>query len=173
MSEGRSFNDWSDEELLGRLTEALQEARDVPPDFVRMGKSVFGLRELDHDLQQLHAELAELTYDSFRDEALSPALTRAEHADLRFLAFAARDDSLKIELEIHDGVAIGQIYPEQPGEAKITPVTGAATTVIIDDVGGFAIRPLPVGQFRLDLATRSGHRVYTDLLMFVPPPHHP
>ena len=80
---------WNDDDqLLEVLREAVTIAREMPADFVAVGKAAYAWRTID-------AELAALTYDSaWQTEELS--LTRAESAELRMLTFAS--EGLTIEL---------------------------------------------------------------------------
>ena len=131
---GQWWND--DAELLATLAEAVRAERAVPPAFVEAGKAAYTWRTID-------AELAALVYDS----ASEPVLTRAEVASLRALTFASA--GLTIELEITDGGLLGQLVPPGRGEVEVQTAVGTAARVSADDVGFFAIRPVPTGRFRL------------------------
>ncbi len=50
---------WDDEELLAALRQAHRARQAVPPEFVEAAKSAFAWHNID-------AELAQLTYDSYR-----------------------------------------------------------------------------------------------------------
>ncbi len=130
---------WDDDELLAALREAVRDRQAVPAEFVAAGKSAFAWYNID-------AELARLTYDSSRDTLYEPSL-RAEAASIRALTFTS--PHLTIELEISDDSLLGQIVPAQRGTVRIQPADGTETTVTADEIGCFAIRPIPARPFRL------------------------
>jgi len=138
---------WNDDEIMGRLAQAWQAVGDVPADFIAAGKAAFAWRDID-------SELAELVYDSALEEELSAAPVRAERAHLRAMTFTATD--LTIEIEITGEALLGQVVPMQDGEVEVITHEGKAQTGLIDDIGGFTIRPLPVGPFRLNCRTAGG-----------------
>jgi hypothetical protein len=136
---------WDDEKLLAALREALAARQAVPAEFVAAAKSAFTWHNID-------AELAELTYDSSRD-AEHAASTRAETASIRALTFTSAH--LTIELEVTHDSLLGQIVPPQSATIKVQLRQGAETTVAADEIGRFAIRPIPVGVFRLHCRTAA------------------
>jgi hypothetical protein len=149
---GQWWND--DEQLLAALGEALRAADEVPRQFVDAGKAVYTWHNVD-------AELAALTFDSASESAgRVPALTRTEMAPLRALTFAS--PRLSIHLEVTRDALHGQVVPEQAGEIELRPATGAPTTIEVDEVGWFVIRPAPSGAFRLRCHTAAGTAVLTD-----------
>jgi hypothetical protein len=141
-----------DEELLAALGDALRADTRVPQSFLEAAKATFAWHDID-------AELAALTYDSARREPV-PALTRAEPAALRAFTFVARH--LTIELLLSDGALRGQVVPPQAGEAELRTVRGTVTAVPIDEVGYFALSPVPPGPCRLYIRTADGAAVLTD-----------
>jgi hypothetical protein len=146
---------WSDDELLARLAEAQAEAETVPRDFIEAGKAAYAWRNID-------AELAELVYDSAL-EAHSGATVRAEQAHLRALTFTS--SALTIEIEVTGEALLGQVIPLQAGEVEVITPAGSTQVELIDDVGCFTIRPVPVGgSFRLRCRTASGSVISTDWL---------
>jgi hypothetical protein len=136
---------WDDEELLAALRQALAERQSVPPEFVEAAKSAFAWHNID-------AELAELTYDSSRDTEAA-ASTRAETAFIRALTFTSAH--LTIELEVTHDSLLGQVVPPQPATIRVQPGDGTETTVSADEIGCFAIRPIPAGAFRLHCRTAA------------------
>jgi hypothetical protein len=142
---------YDDEELLAVLRQALAERQAVPPEFVEAAKNAFAWHNID-------AELAELTYDSSRDAELAPS-TRAETASIRALTFTSAH--LTIELEVTQDALVGQIVPAQAGTITVRVQDGAETTVAVDDIGCFSIRPVPAGQFRLHCHTAAGLEALT------------
>lgn len=130
-----------DERWLAELGEALREAREVPRHVLEAGYSAYSWRTID-------VELAELTYDSrSADPALAGA--RSQEAPLRALTFAS--SSLTIELQVEPPVLLGQLVPPQGGELVLTLRDGTRSTWPVDDLGCFAIEPIPTVPFRLEL----------------------
>jgi hypothetical protein len=146
------FND--DERLLAALGEAVRARREVPARFVQTGKAAFAWRDVD-------GELAALAHDSATSELV--AGTRAEQAELRALTFVA--SRLTIEIEVAPDALLGQLVPPQPGEVELHRRDGVATSARADDVGWFAIRPLPGGLFRLRVRPDGGSTVVTEWTM--------
>jgi hypothetical protein len=142
---------WDDEELLGALRDALSARRSVPREFIAAAKSAYAWHDID-------AELAQLTYDSVADSGLS-ARVRSEPAAIRAMTFTSAH--LSIELEVTEVSLLGQIMP--PGEGTIEAQTreGDTTAARVDEIGCFAIDPIPAGPFRLHCRTEEGTDVVT------------
>ncbi len=77
----------------------------------------------------------------------------AELAALR--AFTLRATVLTIELEVSDGALLGQLVPAQPGRIEVR-ARGSSTVVVADEIGCFAIDPIPAGPFRLHCRLPAG-----------------
>ena len=142
---------WSDEELLGALRDALTAADDLPRNFVDAGKAAFAWRTID-------AELAALTYDSAWD-ALEPVPIRSESATLRSLTFASEEWT--IEIELTPDAVLGQLDPAEAGTVRARGDGGEFGAAAIDDLGFFALRPVPGGPYRLICTTTSGTTILT------------
>jgi hypothetical protein len=142
-----------DEELIVALRDAVRARQAVPDDFMAAARNAFAWHNID-------AELAQLTYDSTRD--LEPAPTRAETASIRALTFTSAH--LTIELEVTVESLIGQIVPPQPATIKVQPKVGPETAVQADEIGLFAIQPIPSGSFRLHCRTDAGTEALTGWL---------
>ena len=143
---------WNDdEELLEVLSEAMSTAREMPADFVAVGKAAYAWRTID-------AELAALTYDSAWETG-ELALTRTESAELRTLTFAS--EGLTIELELTPHEVLGQISPPQAGTVRLASDSDAPGTLPIDDLGFFIVRPVPRHPFRVVCETVTGITVLT------------
>ena len=136
---------WDDDRLLAALREAFRAREAVPAEFVEAGKSAFAWHNID-------AELAQLTYDSSRDCDYELAM-RAEDASIRALTFTSAN--LTIELEVTEDSLLGQVIPAQAGTIRVQPMDSAETTVSADEIGCFAIRPIPSGAFRLHCRAAS------------------
>lgn len=149
---------WRDnDQLLAALHQALRAADEVPPEFVAAGKAVYTWHTID-------AELADLTYDSSRDQPVPARSARtvtesAEIASLLALTFTASD--LTIELEISGDALLGQIVPPCPGQVELHLAGGRAGVTPIDDVGCFLVRPIPAAAFRLLCRPDTGRGVLT------------
>lgn len=141
----------SDEQLVADLGEALRTEREVPARFVEIGKAAFAWHSVD-------ADLAALTFDSATDPG-ALAEVRSEPAAVRAMTFSA--SRLTIELEVTDDALLGQIVPAQAGELEVQSRDGSASSVPIDEVGWFMIRPRPAGLFRLRVRTVDGDEIRT------------
>jgi hypothetical protein len=140
-----------DERLLPALKESLRARRAVPPEFIEAAKNAYTWRNID-------AELAQLTYDSTRDRDSVPSM-RSEAASIRALTFTSAH--LTIELEVSEDSLLGQAIPAREGTVEIHNRAGAITTIPVDGLGSFAIRPIPVSPFRLRCHSAAGTDVLT------------
>ncbi len=147
MPDGR---DWDDEQLLAALGEAMRARREVPEWFVETGKNAYAWHNID-------AELAQLTYDSSRDHDTVGAV-RSEAASIRALTFTS--GRLSLELEVGEGSLLGQIIPSRAGTLEVHTTAGV-TTWPVDEIGCFAITPIPASPFRLRCRTEDGTDVLT------------
>ena len=141
---------WSDDELLDAVRDALA-ADEVPQTFVDAGKAAFVWRTID-------AELAALTYDSARD-APAPTPIRSESATLRSLTFAC--DGWTIEIELTPDFVLGQLDPPEAGTVSARGEGGEVAAAEVDDLGFFALRPVPTAPYRLVCTTSSGTTILT------------
>lgn len=139
-----------DNTLMDALREAIRAREAVPAWFVETGKSAYAWHNID-------AELAQLTYDSERDQRVVTT-TRSETASIRALTFTSA--RLSIELEVSEDSLLGQILPPQAGTLEIHTTTGIDNTTV-DEIGIFAVEPIPSGSFRLRYRTPNGVDVMT------------
>ena len=139
-----------DEELLAALGEALKAREAVPEWFVETGKNAYAWHNID-------AELAQLTYDSSRDRD-AVAAVRSEAASIRALTFTSVQ--LSIELEVAEGSLVGQIIPPRAGTLEVHTKAGV-TSLPVDEIGCFAVTPIPNSPFRLRCRTEDGTDVLT------------
>jgi hypothetical protein len=143
---------WQDDDrLFASLKEALREAEDVPPRFLETARAAFAWHNID-------AELAALTYDSAEVFPAPAGSVRAQDASLRALTYATHD--LTIEVEITPDALLGQVLPAQPGSVTVHPLRGSIAEARIDEMGFFALRPVPTSSFRLRCTT-TGATVVT------------
>jgi hypothetical protein len=139
-----------DEELLAALGEAIRAREAVPEWFVETGKNAYAWHNID-------AELAQLTYDSSRDRD-AVAVVRSEAASIRALTFTSAQ--LSIELEVTAGSLVGQIIPPRAGTLEVHTTAGVASSRV-DEIGCFAVTPIPNSPFRLRCRTEDGTDVLT------------
>ena len=139
-----------DDELLEALGEALRAREQVPEWFVETGKNAYAWHNID-------AELAQLTYDSSRDRDAVSAV-RSETASIRALTFTS--PQLSVELEVTTGSLVGQIIPPRAGTLEVHTTAGVASS-LMDEIGCFAVTPIPNSPFRLRCRTEDGTDVLT------------
>ena len=144
-------NDWDDERLLVALGEAIRERQAVPSWFVETGKNAFAWHNID-------AELAQLTYDS-RENRRELAVVRSETASVRALTFTSAH--LTMELEVTENAVLGQIIPPRAGTLEVHTRAGEITATEMDEIGCFAVDPIPDSPFRLRCRTADGADVLT------------
>jgi hypothetical protein len=154
---------WTDDDqLLAALGAALQSERSVPAEFILVGKAAFSGRGID-------AELATLIYDPVVDGA-QPELAgaRPEPPSLRHLTFTSGE--LTLEIAVTQDAILGQLVPPGRGRVKARTADGTTVTAVIDQGGGFTIRPVPPSSFRLYCHTTNGAGVLTNWLILQEPP---
>jgi hypothetical protein len=137
---------WDDEELLGALRQAVAASAAVPPDFVAAARNAFAWHNIE-------AELAELTFDSRHGFELAAGL-RSDEAALRALTFTSAH--LAVELELTRDALLGQVVPPEAATITVLPRSGPPIEVPADEIGCFAVHPLPSIPFRLKCRTASG-----------------
>ena len=144
-------NGWDDDRLLAALSEAMKAREAVPSWFVETGKNAFAWHNID-------AELAQLTYDSRTDRERSAAV-RSETASIRALTFTSAH--LTVELEVTENSLLGQIIPPRAGALEIHTRAGEISTTEVDEIGCFAVDPIPASPFRLRCRAADGTDVLT------------
>jgi hypothetical protein len=144
---------WDDEQLLAALRESMRARQMVPDAFIDIGKSAYAWHNID-------AELAQLTYDSSRERDRDQvASTRSETASIRALTFTSAH--LTLELEVTDGTLVGQVIPARAGTLETQTGAGAITSTPVDEIGCFAVEPIPASPFRLRCRMADGTDVLT------------
>jgi hypothetical protein len=141
---------WDDEQLLAALSEAERTRQAVPAWFVETGKNAYAWHNID-------AELAQLTYDSQSDE-VQAAVLRSESASIRALTFTS--PHLSLELEVTGTTLVGQVIPPRAGTLESHTTAGVITSPV-DEIGCFAVDPIPASPFRLWYRTTDGIDVLT------------
>jgi hypothetical protein len=149
--------DWDDEPLLTALRDSVRAREEVPAWFTAAGQGAYAWHNID-------AQLAQLTYDSSRDQDLEGVMrsagTRSEPASIHTLTFSSA--CLSIELEVTAHSLIGQIIPPREGRMEQQASDGETATARIDEIGCFYIQPVPRGSFRLRCRTDDGLDVVTN-----------
>ena len=140
---------WDDDQLLAALGEAVRVRQAVPDTFVEMGKGAYAWHHID-------AELAQLTYDSGTDRI---AALRSETASVRALSFASPHQS--VELEVTEDCLLGWVIPSRAGTLEAQTGAGASTETTVDEIGCFAVDPIPASPFRLRFRAADGTDVLT------------
>lgn len=140
-----------DDLLLAELAAAVRAGTEVPDRFVAAGKAAFTWRTVD-------AELARLVADSSLEPAAGGFRTAGTGG--RWLTFSA--DGLTIELEVRSDALRGQLVPPHPGTVQVEAQGGGpGERLPVDEVGYFAVRPVPAGLIRLRVRTEAGGSVVT------------
>jgi len=135
---------------MAALGEAIRAREAVPEWFVETGKNAYAWHNID-------AELAQLTYDSHTDQERA-AVVRSETASIRALTFTSA--RLSIELEVSESTLVGQVIPPQAGTLEVHTTAGVVSSPV-DEIGCFAVEPIPNSPFRLRCRTADGTDVLT------------
>jgi len=130
---------WSDEQLVLALREAMRAAV-VPERLIQVGRAA---------------------YDAYAGAAPEAAVERPKLSSVRTLTLVG--EALTVELEMIGDALLGQLVPPQLGEVEVGTRDGS-TAVLADDVGCFAIRPIPAGPFRLRCRSGAGAEVLSGWL---------
>jgi hypothetical protein len=142
----------SDDELLAELREIAAETDPVPEPLLDAARTAFELRDLD-------AKLAELVHDSAVD---APAMAIRGGGAERILSFAVRVLAVECQITARGSRRdlLGQLVGGRAEEMDVQ-VTGAVTTVPVNDSGRFSVRGLPAGPFRLRCRLADGTGLVT------------
>ncbi|WP_433263043.1 hypothetical protein ACQPZF_31120 [Actinosynnema sp. CS-041913] len=141
----------SDEVLLRELTEALAEARTVPPEFAEAARAAYTWRTVDAELMLL------TSYDSILDAELAGRARAALTA--RQLVFDA--EGISVQVEVTEAGVAGQVLPARPSRVTLLTASGPAEEAEVDELGCFLLGPPPPGPVRLRIET-DGTTVVTD-----------
>jgi hypothetical protein len=137
-------------EILEILGRALEHSDPVPISVTEAGKSAFTWLTVD-------AELAELVFDSARDELVG---VRSETLAERQLTFQSPTVEIEIMLVGDTRHLVGQLVPAQG--AEVTLITELASTdVTTDDLGRFDFKGVERGRIRLQIRTAGGPSITT------------
>jgi len=84
---------------------------------------------------------------------------RSETASIRALTFTS--DHLTIEMEVNADSLLCQLFPTGEATIELQTRAGIIASIQADEVGCFAIRPIPASPFRLRCRTTDGTNVVT------------
>ena len=84
---------------------------------------------------------------------------RSETASIRALTFTS--DHLTIEMEVNRDSLLCQRFPTGEATIELQTRAGIIASIQADEVGCFAIRPIPASPFRLRCRTTDGTSVVT------------
>jgi len=87
------------------------------------------------------------------------AVMRSETASIRALTFTSAH--LSLELEVTENSLLGQIIPPRGGALEIHTRAGEISTTDVDEIGCFAVDPIPDSPFRLRCRAADGTDVLT------------
>jgi hypothetical protein len=137
-------------EILEILGRALEHSDPVPISVTEAGKSAFTWLTID-------AELAELVFDSARDELVG---VRSEILAERQLTFQSPNVEIEIMLVGDTRHLVGQLVPAQ--EADVTLITELESTdAKTDQLGRFDFTGVDPGRIRLQIRTAGGPSITT------------
>jgi hypothetical protein len=148
---GVSSPEWTDDELLRELREALREPP-VDEDLIRAAQATFTWGTVDADLEILALDTGRALAGAGQVRGTGPdsPLTLAFHGE-----------RLSVAVEIDDSGLVGQLIPPGPGRVTLMTPAGPQATAQADEVGGFALPPPPSGPMRLD-CQRGADRFVTE-----------
>ncbi len=146
-------NEMKDDQVLAKLTEALEAIDPLPEAVLEAAKSVFTWRTID-------AELASLVFDSATEDLAGVRSVEAT----RQLTF--RTPGVEIELVVLSETSrriVGQLVPPQSAEIVLHHEDGTRT-VHSDGLGRFTLHDVPAGPVRLvcRLEDESGAVIQTE-----------
>jgi hypothetical protein len=137
-------------EILEILGRALELSDPVPISVTEAGKSALTWLTID-------AELAELVFDSARDELVG---VRSETLAERQLTFQSPTVEIEIMLVGDTRHLVGQLVPAQ--DAEVTLITELASTDVTTDIlGRFDFMGVELGRIRLLVRTVGGPSITT------------
>lgn len=105
-------------------------------------------------------EALQLVSDTAIDEEIGPRRARClgTAASIRALTFTS--PHLGLKLEVTECSLLGQIIPPRAGTLE-THITAGVSTSPADQIGYFAVKPIPATPFRLRFRTTDGIDVLT------------
>ena len=142
------MSDWSDDDLMAELAEAVAEEDAVTDRRREAARAAFTWRSVD-------AELMELLHDSALEAG---AAVRGAGDPGRMLSFGR--GGLIVELEVGAGAVTGQVLPAQDATLTLQTTGAEDRTVAADGAGFFRIEEVGSGPVRF-VVTTSEHTLTT------------
>jgi len=142
------MSDWSDDDLMAELAEAVAEGDAVTDRRREAARAAFTWRSVD-------AELMELLHDSALEAG---AAVRGAGDPGRMLSFGR--GGLIVELEVGAGAVTGQVLPAQDATLTLQTTGTEDRTVAADGAGFFRIEEVGSGPVRF-VVTTSEHTLTT------------
>ncbi len=142
------MSDWSDDDLMAELAEAVAEESAVIDRRREAARAAFTWRSVD-------AELMELLHDSALEAG---AAVRGAGDPGRMLSFGR--GGLIVELEVGAGAVTGQVLPAQDATLTLQTTGTEDRTVAADGAGFFRIEEVGSGPVRF-VVTTSEHTLTT------------
>lgn len=137
-------------EILEVLGHALEHSDPVPLAVTDAGKAAFTWRTID-------AELAELVFDSARDELVG---VRSETLTERQLTFQTPSVEIEVMIVGDTRHLVGQLVPAQ--EAEVTLIAGESSSQTkTDHLGRFDFSAVETGRIRLQIRNGEGLSITT------------
>lgn len=144
------MNDPSKDDVLSALAKALEHLDPVPEWVTGASREAFTWRTID-------AELAELVFDSARDQLIG---VRAEVLD-RQMTFQAPGVDIEIMVAGESRQLVGQLVPPQVATVVLTSSDYIAEKTT-DSVGRFDFTGVTPGRVRLSIRTADGRMITTE-----------
>ena len=137
-----------DARLLAAIARAL--GPDAPPaGLVARAEGLVAFMDVDRELLAL------------LDEAAEPVGARGAATRER-LAFELGDGSVSLEVSTEGDLLVGQVLAGQVVEVVLEDLDREITTLPVDSLGRFSLRPVPARPVRLRLEDGSGRPLATD-----------
>ena len=130
--------------MLNKLRQGIELLHPEPDNLVSLASSLYVLRTLDGDL-------AQMTYDSLRDETVS---VRSVGVLPRVMSFESESITFEFEINERDRSITGQVIPDIEGQIILVHTAGEKI-LPLDAVGSFHFGDIPKGPIRLRLVNND------------------
>lgn len=133
-----------EQNMLNMLRQGIELLHPEPDNLVTLASSLYLLRTLDGDL-------AQMTYDSLRDETVS---VRSVGVLPRVMSFESESITFEFEINERDRSITGQVIPDIEGQIILVHTAGEKI-LPLDAVGSFHFGDIPKGPIRLRLVNND------------------
>ena len=134
----------NDDELLSLIGASFDDVAPTPAAALDAARAAIGMRDLE-------GQLAELIFDSWRQDQVTA--TRSAATEARLLSFALDDVTLDVELHADGTTLLGQVSPEGRHVVELETADGVLVDVGADDFGRFR-HVAAIGPVRLRVGSR-------------------